>query len=764
LPSKEVKICENIFSESLFKSLLAAFIKCFLQALKVQSHFLAGSGRFEVTKGQSIICEGSIKTVNELLMTKINVPSSNDDDQIFLNEDNFYKIYHLMGNHYQGAFRNIKKMNAEQTKGTLLWMSNWITLIDAMLVNSISLKTKSQTVMVDIRKIVLNPKVHFELLSQKTEQNEILLDLLTCPYLKITQAGGVELHSCKNQSPSKRRSKPATLENYKFVPYFPEEKFSKEDSFKIFLQLIHENLGQKKMKVVEIHSYEDKEVFCSEIVNISGKQTGPDLEVSLLSSFKHPFIDGVQIVEGGISQFTAVDVIVTDSFDENFSSEIRFVLNKDGFVICREVKLLDSTDTDFNVISKLQVGEELLFLLQLKKRQNKKYPTVEITSNVDDWLGNLKLCLDIDKTIAFSNRKTCGIIGLANCIRKESYGEELRCFLIMDENAPKFSFDEQFYSSQIDLELAVNVLKDGKWGSYRHLQFVEENYGKSRKGHVFADCLFKGDLSTLSWIQGPLDVNKLALDQNFVTIYFAALNFKDVVLATGKIVNEIEDQVYSTIGFEFSGITKSGQRIMGFRKEGGLMSSHCLQNDVISWNVPNTWTLQQAATVPIVYATVYLAFFRQSKIEAGKTVLIHAGSGGVGQAAIQVALAYGLEVFTTVSTKEKKQFLLEKFPNLKKQNIGNSRDSSFEQMIQVNTKGKGVNFVLNCLTGDLLQASLRCVSKNGTFIEIGKYDLQNETKIHLGHFAKGVNFQIAMTDELDSDENKLKVSFKNLLI
>jgi fatty acid synthase, animal type len=233
------------------------------------------------------------------------------------------------------------------------------------------------------------------------------------------------------------------------------------------------------------------------------------------------------------------------------------------------------------------------------------------------------------------------------------------------------------------------------------------------------------------------------------------------MFSTRKIVNEKEDMLMSTIGYEFSGVTANGQKIMGCRSQGGLMTSHCLNSpDLICWNVPEDWTLQEAATIPVVYITVYFAFFRQSKIEAGKSILIHAGSGGVGQAAIQVALSYGLVVFTTVSTKEKKQFLLQKFPKLREENIGNSRDSSFEQMVQINTKGKGVDFVLNCLSGELLQASLRCVCRNGTFLEIGKFDIQNDTNIHLGHFAKRINFQVVMTDELDGADLKVSLELK----
>jgi fatty acid synthase, animal type len=194
------------------------------------------------------------------------------------------------------------------------------------------------------------------------------------------------------------------------------------------------------------------------------------------------------------------------------------------------------------------------------------------------------------------------------------------------------------------------------------------------------------------------------------------------------------------MGFEFSGVDEKGQRVMGLASRGAL-ATHIDLSETCVWNVPDGWSLEAAATLPMVYCTVYLAFFVESKIKKGDSILIHAGTGGVGIAAIQVALAHGLEIYSTVGTDEKKKFLLETFPQLNPKNIGNSRDTSFEKMIQVGTKGKGVDFVLNSLADDKLQASLRCLALNGTFLEIGKYDIMNKTKIHMGHFEKRISFR-----------------------
>lgn len=61
--------------------------------------------------------------------------------------------------------------------------------------------------------------------------------------------------------------------------------------------------------------------------------------------------------------------------------------------------------------------------------------------------------------------------------------------------------------------------------------------------------------------------------------------------------------------------------------------------------------------------------------------------------------------------------------------IGNSRDTSFEQMILSETEGQGVDLVLNSLAADMLQASVRCLGNNGRFLEIGKLDLSNNTPL-----------------------------------
>lgn len=124
----------------------------------------------------------------------------------------------------------------------------------------------------------------------------------------------------------------------------------------------------------------------------------------------------------------------------------------------------------------------------------------------------------------------------------------------------------------------------------------------------------------------------------------------------------------------------------------------------------------------------------------GETVLIHTGAGGIGQASISIALDMGCTVFTTVGSQDKRDFLEAHFPPLKNEYIGNSRDISFEELVMTQTNGRGVDVILNSLTGEQLQASLRCLAPGGRFLELGKADITKNTPLGMSVFLKNVTF------------------------
>lgn len=101
-----------------------------------------------------------------------------------------------------------------------------------------------------------------------------------------------------------------------------------------------------------------------------------------------------------------------------------------------------------------------------------------------------------------------------------------------------------------------------------------------------------------------------------------------------------------------------------------------------------------------------------------------------------------------------------KFPS---RHIGNSRDTSFEQLILTETNGRGVDLVLNSLAGEMLEASLKCLADNGRFLEIGKKDLSNNTPLGMSIFLKNTSFHGILLDAYPDALVSKKLELRNMI-
>ncbi|CAG8973482.1 hypothetical protein HYALB_00011077 [Hymenoscyphus albidus] len=145
------------------------------------------------------------------------------------------------------------------------------------------------------------------------------------------------------------------------------------------------------------------------------------------------------------------------------------------------------------------------------------------------------------------------------------------------------------------------------------------------------------------------------------------------------------------------------------------------------------------STLPIAFSTAIYALHNRANIQDGESVLIHSAAGGLGIAAIQIAQLINADIYATVSTEAKKDYLVKEF-GLKRDHIFNSRDSSFLTDILAATNGRGVDIVLNSLTGDLLHDSWRACAPFGRFVEVGKRDIVDAGKLDMEMFTKNVTF------------------------
>jgi polyketide synthase 12 len=206
----------------------------------------------------------------------------------------------------------------------------------------------------------------------------------------------------------------------------------------------------------------------------------------------------------------------------------------------------------------------------------------------------------------------------------------------------------------------------------------------------------------------------------------AGMNFRDVLNALGLYpgpagpLGAEAAGVVTEIGPEVTGLAV-GDRVMGI-VPGGIGTAPLTLDERILVGVPGEWSEEMAASVPLVFLTAYYAFTDLAGVRAGQKVLVHAGAGGVGMAAIQLARYLGAEVFATAS--EGKQDTLRAL-GVAPDHIASSRTTDFERVFAP-LVGEGLDVVLNSLTGEFIDASLRLLKRGGRFLEMGKIDIRED--------------------------------------
>ncbi|KAF7563661.1 hypothetical protein G7046_g476 [Stylonectria norvegica] len=257
-----------------------------------------------------------------------------------------------------------------------------------------------------------------------------------------------------------------------------------------------------------------------------------------------------------------------------------------------------------------------------------------------------------------------------------------------------------------------------------------------------------GRLDTLHWA-GEV-VNAPQGDEVQVEIHAAGLNFRDVLVAMGII-----ELFPPTFGYEATGIVRRvgpkaeklnvGDRVAltGFN----VFASTVTTTEKLCERLPDELDFTRGASMPLVFATAIYSLITIGGLAKGQSVLIHSGCGGVGLAAIQLARMLGAEIFTTVSSQEKIDFLVREF-GISRDHIFNSRTVSFEEDLLTATSGRGVDLALNSLSGELLHATWRCIAKWGTLVEIGKRDLLGAGKLDMEVFLANRSYRCVDIDEM----------------
>ena len=241
-----------------------------------------------------------------------------------------------------------------------------------------------------------------------------------------------------------------------------------------------------------------------------------------------------------------------------------------------------------------------------------------------------------------------------------------------------------------------------------------------------------------------------------VRVEATGLNFRDVLNVLGRYPGDP-----GLPGVEFAGVVERvgpgveelapGDRVMGMHL--GMFARWATVPIRTVVRAPAALDLAEAAAIPVAFLTAVWALEHVARLQPGERVLIHAGTGGVGQAAIQVARAAGAEIFTTAGSEWKRQLLRDQGI----EHIFDSRTPSFHDGVLAATGGEGVDVVLNALTGELLQRSLDLLGEGGRFVELGKAEVLDPDEVRASRGVAYTAFELG-TIPLDDAEYRAFVN------
>ncbi len=222
----------------------------------------------------------------------------------------------------------------------------------------------------------------------------------------------------------------------------------------------------------------------------------------------------------------------------------------------------------------------------------------------------------------------------------------------------------------------------------------------------------------------------------------SGLNFHDVFIAMGILAPDHGD-LENSLGLECAGVVSAlgdgvthltlGQPVVAVAR--GCLGSYAVTDAHLACPKPSGLSFDEAASIPITFLTAHYALKEHAQLQRGESVLIHAGSGGVGFAAIQMARRIAARIFSTAS--EAKQ---EHVRGLGVDEVYDSRSLDFADDVLAATEQRGVDVVLNSLAGEFQRKSLEVLAPYGRFVEIGKADLVSNGHLELKHFEDNRSF------------------------
>jgi phthiocerol/phenolphthiocerol synthesis type-I polyketide synthase C len=230
-----------------------------------------------------------------------------------------------------------------------------------------------------------------------------------------------------------------------------------------------------------------------------------------------------------------------------------------------------------------------------------------------------------------------------------------------------------------------------------------------------------------------------------IAVVATGLNFRDVMWALSLLPDEMIEQggASPALGCECAGeVTRVGTAVRHLRPgdhvaafANGAFATHVMLEVDQVVKLPPGMSCQAGATIPVAFLTAHFSLVVHAQLKRNEWVLIHGGAGGVGMAAIQIALARKARIIATAGSEAKRNLL----KTLGVHHVLDSRSTMFVDEVRRIT-GEGVDVVLNSLAGEAMERSISCLREFGRFVELGKRDYIANTHIGLRPFRKNLTY------------------------
>ncbi|KAJ8686146.1 hypothetical protein QAD02_021940 [Eretmocerus hayati] len=715
-----------------------------------------GSGKFEVVENEELVVSGTIKFDSVPNPEDVNKTEQQSTLQRMLCKDQFYRELKMRGYQYSGDFKSVTESSLNGTRARMQWNSNWVTYLDGAF-QTLVFGNDSRQVQVPllIRKIVLDIQ-QLEKECGMGKGTEVVIDK-EVNHLKAT---GLEIHDIKFTTVAEELGQTTMSPDVlKVVLNSGEPGLSMEEALRYALQLVDENTFSSKQEKLPIVG----QTGSPKVKLLKGML----FDIPEASSFRTELITH----ESATFQDT-LSIIVGDSRDMYLRSTWeklkagKFVL---FFVDQQDESCLKSLaeSIGYKTIFSQKLENDSILLLR-KVHPLKKIKFIKVSDDIESALKEVRSICEsrhAERVVIVTKEKSDhNIFSLTNEPKRLENSTDIKFFCIRDSKLEENSLSNASFANQLESDLYVNILTaQGVWATLRKTKVHLKR--KPCENWTSQQICSRGS-AKLIWTEGP----ELNTSDFLIKVECSALNAQDIFIAKGSFYTDpTETDGKNRIlplrpGLEFAGKDSRGRRVMGITR-GNSLSNFVEADPDWTWIIPDSWTFEDAATVPLSYIVAFSSLVCKAEVKEGEKILLSNVCTGEGLALLYLALAMKCEVFVTYKTDAERKFIKSSCPNVPDNHMLRFCKGNFRDDVLVNTRGQGIDIVI-CNENNVksLQELFAVTKRNARVVLISDLaDSRVHESVGMEIFLKEISLFSVVPKRILASDSRLKKTLATLL-